>query len=196
MNHKFGLDDFFLLVAFAFTWFAIFSMFGCASCPSDAYQTHTYECFPPNQFLEEPPCWARQAEERIVLTFEENYGPVTHTERACIADYYFAVLDRDEWSSLGLREDAIGMTIYSGVIYLRQCRPERSPEGCAAVHADIHRHEVLHLIHHCLYLPGSNDHSSVAWQLLFSNYLVDPPFIECTDNEESSYCDNRGRECW
>lgn len=191
-----------LLALFAAIALAVVALSGCAagSCNQhDAEVPAVITCSPPNDWLEEPPCWARRAEDRIVRTWEVNYGPLTVEERACVSDYWFAVLPADVWSGEEFEfdevfPDAIGLHLPSGIIYIVSCNPKREPWSCYARHADIHRHEVLHGILQCTRSGGNNDHTSVAWGLLED--LAPVRDIECVDNMMSSYCDLPGRTCY
>lgn len=196
------VDVFFGALIFSVAVAIIFLTAGCATgnCwQHDDDVPNAIKCEAPNEWLEQPPCWARQAEDRIVRTWEANYGPLTASERACVADYWFAVLPADVWRGDYFRFDekypqAVGLHMPSGIIYIAACRPEREPDNCYSAHADIHRHEVLHGIHQCTGSLGSRDHSSVAWRLLGA--LEPGMTLDCIDDSMSSYCDLPGRECY
>lgn len=197
--------DAILLTIFAFIALTVVALSsGCAAGSCSQHDTEVpavIECTPPNSWLEEPPCWARKAEDRIVRTWEANYGPLTAEERACVADYWFAVLPEDVWRGDEFRfgkvyPDAIGLHMPSGIIYIIGCNPRRSPEDCYGKHADIQRHEILHGIHQCTGSAGNADHSSVAWRLLGKLELEPVVEYECVDTMMSSYCDLPGRECY
>lgn len=144
--------------------------------------------------LEPPGCEMQRQMRWAVQEYEWAYGRISQSDMACVDDYIYAILPRDQWP---YEYNIIGM--HQGrKIYILDRERDTYRETRVQVEQTM-RHEAFHHILMCTGQSGSSDHTNRLFADGHVAYPVtDKPHIVCEDSGPIFYCDTEtgSVRCW